>query len=979
MTPEEWQRVRPILESALELDSANRATFLDEACADPLLRGEVESLIAVHEQAGTGLLSSAAAPAFFSGQEARFRLLPGKRIGAYEIVEEIAVGGMGAVYRAVRADGQYRQNVALKIVRSELGAEFTATRFKNERQILATLNHPNIARILDGGTTTEGMPYFVMELIEGQRVDEYCDRQKLATNERLDLFLQVCSAVQYAHQRLVIHRDIKPGNILVNAEGVPKLLDFGIAKILESNEANDHPQQTLTLVHLLTPEYASPEQVKGEPITTASNVYSLGVVLYELLTGHTPYNVSTHTPHEFARAICETEPEKPSTAVRRNKIAASDDGEKAAKNSTLSVLARESSPEKLCKRLRGDLDNILLMALRKEPHRRYSSVEQFAQDIRRHLDHLPVLARKDTAAYRASKFITRHKVGAGATALVTVALLAALGVTLREARIARAERARAEQRFNDVRKLANSLLFDIHDAIRDLPGSTPARRILIERALQYLDSLAAEAGNDASLMRELATAYERVGEVQGHYLNDNLGDTAAGVRSYQKALQVRQKLAIRSIDWHDQLALAHSYRIVASQLLATGDTHSAFDSIRKAVALGESIRASHSEDMAVLEELSSDYEIAGHIQGGDSAVGLNDEPGALENYRKALEVDDAMLAIDPSNESAQHGLAMDSMFLGDSLLILGDQSAALQNYQRTLEIAQRIAQHSTAIRRQREVAVAYNRIAGIYTDKGDWNGVRENNQKALEIYERLIAKDPQNALLSQGLAIAWVNVGNAMGKGGNREAGLAAIGKGLAMMEAIVGANPQNAQQRGVLAAMHVSRAENFAGWSKRPEALKEYEAALSIYEALYRLDGSNQAARLNAAASKAAIGTLMRQMRNTKLALENFRQALVIVEPLLVEKVLDQQALYTAADTYAGLGDIESREAETPTLGLARSREHWERARSWYARSLETWKKIQHPTRVSPNGFDTGGPKDVETNLRRCDAALQQISTGAR
>ena len=424
MTPEEWQCVRQILESALELDCAHRAAYLERACADLSLRREVESLIAVHEQAGTDFLSSGPVPAFVVEDEPRFRLLPGKRIGPYEILEEIALGGMGAVYRAIRADGQYKQQVALKIVRADLGIELTATRFRNERQILASLDHSNIAKILDGGTTAEGLPYFVMEIIDGLPITDYCDKHKLSINPRLNIFRAVCSAVHYAHQHLVIHRDIKPGNILVTVEGVPKLLDFGLARILESGDNAHQPEQTISLLRLLTPEYASPEQFKGEPITTASDIYSLGVVLYELLTGRTPYNVPTHTPHEVSRAVCESEPEKPSTAVRRMQ-SPGDGKRKRIDDSTLNA-AREGSHEKLSKRLIGDLDNIILMALRKEPQRRYASVEQFAQDIRRHLEHLPVIARKDTAAYRASKFITRHKAGVAAGVLVGISAFAGL-------------------------------------------------------------------------------------------------------------------------------------------------------------------------------------------------------------------------------------------------------------------------------------------------------------------------------------------------------------------------------------------------------------------------------------------------------------------------------------------------------------------------------------------------------------------------
>jgi eukaryotic-like serine/threonine-protein kinase len=583
MTPEEWSRVRPILESALEVEPANRPGFLNEVCADVALRREVESLIMAHEQAGTDVLSTNS-PAFHPGDEAKFRLAPGKRIGVYEILEEIGVGGMGAVYRAIRADGQYQQQVALKIVRPELGAEFTTIRFRNERQILASLNHPNIARILDGGATAEGLPYFVMELVEGQRIDEYCQTHKLPVSERLNLFLQICSAVGYAHQHLIIHRDIKPGNILVTTEGVPKLLDFGIAKILESGDAAVQTQQTISLFRLLTPEYASPEQVKGESITTASDVYSLGVVLYELLTDRTPYSGPTHTPHELFREVCETEPEKPSTAVRRQHALA----HRVPRDSTpkeTSAGMRESSAEKLSKILRGDLDNIVLMALRKEPARRYASVDQFAQDLQRHLQHLPVSARKDTAAYRSSKFIRRHKVGVTAAAAFTLILLATLGLTFRQARI-------AQRRFNDVRQLANSLIFDIHDSIQDLPGSTPARKLIVDRALQYLNSLSHESSGDRSLQRDLATAYERVGDVQGNPYFANVGDGNGALQSYKIALSAR--LGLLHSD-PTNLALQRELLINYTKIAAIDTVRANWSGVeetyRKSLAIAERISA----------------------------------------------------------------------------------------------------------------------------------------------------------------------------------------------------------------------------------------------------------------------------------------------------------------------------------------------------------------------------------------------------
>jgi serine/threonine protein kinase len=303
-----WQRVKQVLDQALALDS-ERSAFLDGACdGDSDLRREVESLLSAHEQAGTEFLKN---PAIDLGVD--FPPVPtrvGRRIGSYDILEEIGHGGMGEVYRAGRADGQYKKEVAIKLVRGGYDTASVLERFRHERQILASLDHPNIARLLDGGTTEEGVPYLVMELIEGTPIDRYCDAQGLSVTDRLKLFLQVCSAVQYAHQRLVIHRDIKPGNILVTKDGVPKLLDFGIAKILDPAASSE-----TTVAGPMTPEYASPEQIRGEPITTATDLYSLGVVLYQLLTGRSPYPKSTQGPHELARAICEWEPERPSTAI----------------------------------------------------------------------------------------------------------------------------------------------------------------------------------------------------------------------------------------------------------------------------------------------------------------------------------------------------------------------------------------------------------------------------------------------------------------------------------------------------------------------------------------------------------------------------------------------------------------------------------------------------------------------------------------
>ena len=414
MESERWQRIESVFHSVLDCVPERRAALLESACiGNPELRTEVESLLAVYQK--TGFTRRGAFQDGFKLLEKRAdQQQQGRQIGPYRIVREIGCGGMGAVYLAARADEVFEKVVAIKVIRRGLDTDDVIHRFRSERKILATLDHPNITRLLDGGTTDDGLPYFVMEYIEGEPIDHYCDARKLNVTERLKLFQGVCAAVRYAHQNLVIHRDIKPGNVLVTKEGVPRLLDFGIATLLAPEGTS--ADATVTIVRPLTPEYASPEQVRGEPITTASDVYSLGGLLYRLLTGHRPYRSAMSSPAEIEEAVCHEVPAKPSLAVLYEDSLRS--GEAAGGTAQSVSATREGTPHKLHRRLAGDLDNIILMALRKEPQRRYASAEQLSLDITRHLGNLPVMARPDSAGYRAAKFVARHKAGvAGATLL----------------------------------------------------------------------------------------------------------------------------------------------------------------------------------------------------------------------------------------------------------------------------------------------------------------------------------------------------------------------------------------------------------------------------------------------------------------------------------------------------------------------------------------------------------------------------------
>ncbi len=473
MNPERWDRLQQLFYAASGMEAQKRRAFLEAECpADPSLRMQVESLIFSGGQtAATGLFDSLQILA-----AAAVAVTPGERIGNYEVIRELGRGGMGSVFLAVRADDQYRKQVAIKLMSLAMAGPEMQARFRAERQILADLDHPNIARMLDGGATPSGLPYVVMEYIDGPPIDRYCRENRLSVAQRLGLFRQLCDAVMYAHRNLVIHRDIKPANVLVSPDGAPKLLDFGIAKLVNEEVA-------LTRIHerLMTPEYASPEQARGEAITTASDVYSLGVLLYELLTGHRPFEVEGRTAVEIQNTICDTEPVRPS----------------------------ERGPREL----RGDLDNIVLMAMRKEPLRRYPSVDQFSEDIRRYLDGFPVVAREDTWGYRTGKFVRRHRWSVTAAA-VFLSLLIAFGVAmaLLAKRVA-SERDIANIERRDAEQVSQFLIdsFRLADRSGTQGRTLTAQEVLDRGSERIFKQLADQPVVRAKMMNTMGQVYESLG------------------------------------------------------------------------------------------------------------------------------------------------------------------------------------------------------------------------------------------------------------------------------------------------------------------------------------------------------------------------------------------------------------------------------------------------------------------------------------
>ena len=822
MTAERLQQIRAVYEQALDLPPEDRERLLENARGtDSALALEVEELLAAHRRRDefldrpvVTLPSQTTAPN--SDQD-----LTGSRIGPYEVVREIGRGGMGTVYEAVRVDGSFRKRVAIKVIRATMLTEAAGERFRRERQILAGLDHPNIARILDGGTTSSGLPFFVMEYITGLRIDSYCRDHRLDTDGRLDLFSRVCDSVQYAHDNLVVHCDLKPGNILVTPEGAVKLLDFGIAKILAAPDAQPAVRAASALI--LTPEYSSPEQVLGTPITTSTDVYLLGILLYELLAGVHPLHASGSLPHELMRAVCELDPVKPSIAA---------------------TAARDAAFPKRAGQIKGALDDIVMLALNKDPRSRYASVAQFRDDTARYRAGLPVMAQGARFGYRAEKFLLRNRLAAAAVLLVVLSLGAGTVVSIREARRARQEqrvaeqqrriadtqrqlaqdqaaaaqrardqtgiernraeskaaeageqrsradieRAVAERRLIDLRSLVTTLLFDLHDGIRDLAGSAPARRLVLAKSQQYLEMLSKESNGDARLQRELASAYEKTGDL----LHEALGPEADGssLQNFQKALQLRQAIASR-----EPLNLGAA-RDLAFGMSKVGDGQ--FFNGRIALAL-ENYQQALATEEAVLRHSPADPEsqkVAGYIQNRRCIVlaASGDAVHAAVACRAAIAWLDPLTLVLGSDRKARRTLGTTYAAFGNLLRHLDQVPEALQLFAKANILFEALAaEQPSNVEYRRLIAYTQIYLAQALLAKDDRAGAMETYSKAAASMYTLISIDPSDSKAPTGLALALTNMSAEMKKLGDMASAEKSGNEAIELMRAVAerpGAGP---------------------------------------------------------------------------------------------------------------------------------------------------------------------------------------------
>jgi non-specific serine/threonine protein kinase/serine/threonine-protein kinase len=819
MTPERWEQIRDVLEGALELAPDERAVFLDGACSsDPSLRKEVEVLLAQSANVPSGFLQSSAMAEFISteidGINSATVLKEGQEFAQrFRLIRKLGEGGMGQVWLAEQTFPVRRQ-VALKMIKAGMYDEAVVERFQSERQSLAIMEHPAIAKVFDAGTTPQGQPYFVMEYVPGLPITEYCDQKKLTIGDRLELFIETCEGVQHAHQKAIIHRDLKPANILVvevDGKPVPRIIDFGLAKAVTYPIAGDaRKTQFGNLVG--TPGYMSPEQadVNVQDIDTRTDVYSLGVVLYVMLSGREPFESKQGQKQqldELLRKLREDEPPRPSTRVSGDRHSSSTIAE-----------ARSTEPGQLTRVLRGDLDCIAMKALEKDRSRRYGAPSDLAADIRRYLNHEPVLARPASAAYRSGKFVKRHKFALAVASIFALMVLAGAVAIVREAQIARMQEARAERRFNDVRSLANSLLFDVYDSIQGLPGSTPARRIVADRALHYLDTLSQESAGSPDLERELATAYERVGDVQGNPFFANLGDTVGAIQSYRKALRIRLDLAGgHPSAFPDQAALVATYVNLGLALENNLDFAAATDAYRKAYAIATAWAVDRKDDPQAQETLAGVCFSLAILLADQGDVG-----GSLNYYRKSAAIRESIRGGSKAfRDQVQTRLAGVYGYMAGDLSLQGDLAAAiaLQSKAHAILAAQVAGDPQNS--QLREFLLQSEYWTAKYSEQmGDYRQAISNYREAFAGYQKLSAADPRDALAMRYLGLCELGMGNSLSSLGNVDQGIQHGRQAVEILAALASAG-RGSTSVSVLALAHSQSAlaNDFKRLAARPAA----------------------------------------------------------------------------------------------------------------------------------------------------------------
>lgn len=845
MTPEKWREIEDCFDRVADLSADARNRVLADVDAD--VRDEVQSLLACHDRPANFLQDAIGDQAKIIVQGSTENWI-GKRLGPWRINGVLGQGGMGTVFDAGRDDEHYKQRVAIKLVKLEMDSELGRSRFVRERQILAALHHPFIAKLLDGGATADGLPYLVMEYIDGRPLLDYAREHDLSVEQRVRLFRDILSAVAFAHQKLIVHRDLKPSNILITPEGTPRLLDFGIARLLEQDLDNAMPAETLMVSGLMTPGYASPEQVRGEPVAPASDIYSLGTILFELLTDTPAHVLSAQSAAEIVRVVCHDGVPKPS----------------------------DVAPERVSRKLRGDLDVIVLTALQKDPARRYTSAEAMAEDLLRYQEGLPIRARPDSFVYRAGKFARRHAGAVIAGLLAVVALTAGIVTTAIQAR-------RAERRFQEVRQLANRFLFDFENQLHDVPGAIKAREMVVATSLEYLNRLAADAGNDRPLLDEIAQAYEKTGDIQGWPPAANLGHFRDALATYGKALALYQRvLDAQPNDPRLQLRMSRCYSHMSETYVQANQLQEAAEAARKAnefataalkrlpadadarmlqsgalrvraLALSRQGNAGAAiplfqEAVQLLESQVRDglpranfvlSTVLGNLARAQERRGQLEE--ALRSIDRGIALQEKILAENPGSATGRRNLHVSTQSKGGLLGAndrpnLGRPKEALAVYERSYEIAKRIfdADPNDALART-DYALSMGKIADLVA--------RTDPRRSLDLSEKAITALRQNASADDLVrleAAYLISTSEPLHALGDRNATQDHLLRARVILKRLLAATPQAVDLQSDLADIEAGLADLERERRAWKEATSAYQRSLELVEPLARAHPDN-------------------------------------------------------------------------------------------------------------------------------------------
>ncbi len=794
------ENIKELFSSSLSLTPELRAAFLDENCASDATRDEVESLLQARGDAGSFLEDiSAAGVIQDSYQKTASEKLIGTLIDQYRIVREIGRGGMGVVFLATRET--FHQQVAIKIIKRGMDSDAIVERFFRERRIMAALNHPFIASLLDGGTTDDGLPYFVMEYVGGVSISEFC--RDLSETEILELFRKVCSAVSFAHEKLIVHRDLKPSNILVNADGEPKLLDFGIAKLLDETDA----RETQTQHRILTPAYASPEYIGGAIVGTASDVYSLGKILTELL-----------------------------------------DNAKVESQGAISIRSVK-------RKLSTDLQNILATALRVDVERRYGSVERFSDDIRRYLEDLPVSARRDSFEYRAQKFLKRNRLKVVFAGLLALSLAGGMIATVRKANEARHERELAEKRFESLRKLSDSFVTEIHGAIQNLPGSLPARQLLLRRATEQLDALAAESGDNRALQDELAGAYFNLASLPDMSLEEKELTNKKCIAVYEKLLQDESN----NIHYREKLALA--YLELADTAKVRGSVEKGFAYCQTGTAILEKVSAEEPNDVTHLTnlqnavaDLASYYALKGETK-ENLAAGLRGQE-MIGELRK----------INFATEEADHLSSLSHLQIGAALTTLGDYKTATLEIQTALDaFNQELAKNPNDTSINYSVWAANRRMAMAVELDGDAKKAMEYVLKSLSIIETLMAVSPKDIGYHRNSAISHILVGQMLVRQDRAAEAVTHFRRALELSKEVLANDAEYFESKIDVARSQGNLGNAMIITGDKSEGLVHLSEAVNIYGETSRIDAENALLKRDYAEAASWLGLALKDRDRLK------------------------------------------------------------------------------------------------------------------